>query len=132
MDRPTILISDDEPLIVSSLARMIRRAGLSFISDTTAEHVLELARVHRPAVIVLDLNQRIDGRDLLARLKSDERTRDIKVIILSAIEDQFTRHLCFELGAEDYAVKPFDPCFVAKLARMAGAAPQPPAASPAN
>ena len=40
---PTVLISDDEPLVVSALARLARRAGLSFISDTTSDHVLELA-----------------------------------------------------------------------------------------
>jgi two-component system response regulator AdeR len=42
------------------------------------------------------------------------------VLVLSAIEDQFTRHVCLELGADDYDVKPFDPSFMSKVARMAG------------
>ncbi|AGC48188.1 response regulator [Myxococcus stipitatus DSM 14675] len=116
---PVVLISDDEPLVVSALAREAKRSGLTCISDTTSERVLELARMHRPAVIILDINQHQDGRDLLAQLKQDPATRDCKVIILSGVEDQFTRHVCFELGADDYEVKPFDPTFMTRVARLA-------------
>lgn len=118
--RPTVLIADDEPLVVRALSRLVRQAGMSFITDTTSTHVLEMAKAHQPAVIVLDVRQHVDGRDLLMQLKKDPETRGIKVMILSAVEDQFTRHVCLELGAEDYEVKPFDVCFVQKLARMAG------------
>ena len=120
-EKPTILIADDEPGVVAALAREARRAGLSYITDTTSQQVLELAVKHQPAVIILDLKQHVDGRDLLAALKRDPRTRDIKVLVLSAIEDQFTRHVCLELGADDYDVKPFDPSFMSKVARLAGA-----------
>lgn len=119
MTPPVVLISDDEPLIVSALAREAKRSGLTCISDTTSERVLDLARQHRPAVIILDINQHQDGRDLLAQLKQDPATRDCKVIILSGVEDQFTRHVCFELGADDYEVKPFDPTFMTRVARLA-------------
>ncbi|RKG72302.1 response regulator [Corallococcus exercitus] len=127
MTAPTVLISDDEPLVVSALAREAKRSGLVCVSDTTSEHVLELARKHRPAVIILDINQHQDGRDLLAQLKKDPVTRDSKVIMLSGVEDQFTRHVCFELGADDYEVKPCDPTFMARIARLAAAAVRPPA-----
>ncbi len=127
MTAPTVLISDDEPLVVSALAREAKRSGLVCVSDTTSEHVLELARKHRPAVIILDINQHQDGRDLLAQLKKDPVTRDCKVIMLSGVEDQFTRHVCFELGADDYEVKPCDPTFMTRIARLAAAAVRPPA-----
>ncbi|QRN99131.1 response regulator [Archangium violaceum] len=117
---PVVLISDDEPLVVSALTREARRSGLSSVADTTSQKVLELARKHRPAVIILDIHQSQDGRDLLARLKQDPETRDCKVIILSGVEDQFTRHVCFELGADAYEVKPFDHTFMTRVARMAG------------
>ena len=97
-EKPTILIADDEPGVVAALAREARRAGLSYITDTTSKLVLELAAKHQPAVIILDLKQHVDGRDFLASLKRDPRTRNIKVLVLSAIEDQFTRHVCLELG----------------------------------
>ncbi|WNG50396.1 response regulator [Archangium minus] len=117
---PVILISDDEPLVVSALSREARRSGLASVADTTSQHVLELARKYRPAVIILDIHQNEDGRDLLAQLKQDPETRECKVIILSGVEDQFTRHVCFELGADAYEVKPFDPTFMTRVARMAG------------
>ncbi|ATB43127.1 hypothetical protein CYFUS_008607 [Cystobacter fuscus] len=120
MASPVVLISDDEPLVVSALAREARRTGLTSVADTTSRHVMELARRHRPAVIILDIHQHEDGRDLLAQLKQDPQTRDCKVIILSGVEDQFTRHVCFELGADAYEVKPFDHTFMTRVARMAG------------
>jgi len=118
LPRPMVLICDDEPNIVSVLGRQARRLGLSFISDTSSQQVFDLARTHRPAVIILDVVQSVDGRDILARLKKDPLTCDLKVIMLSAIEDQYMRQVCLELGADDYALKPFDLTFMSKVARM--------------
>ena len=123
---PVVLISDDEPLVVSALAREARRSGLASVADTTSRHVMELARRHHPAVIILDIHQPEDGRDLLAQIKQDPLTRDCKVIILTGVEDQFTRHVCFELGADAYEVKPFDHTFMARVARLAGLSASPP------
>lgn len=117
--KPTILISDDEPLLVHALAREARRNGLSFISDTESERTVELARAHHPDVIILDINQRIDGRDLLSKLKRDPDTASTPVVILSANDDQFTRRLCLELGAHDFQSKPLDPTFMVRVARLA-------------
>ena len=121
--RPVVLISDDEPMLVAALSREARRVGLVPVSDTTSD-VVTLARKHQPDVILLDVHQRIDGRDLLVQLKRDPETCDLKVIILSAVEDQFMRRTCLELGADDYAVKPFDPAFLLRVARMATARQQ--------
>jgi two-component system, OmpR family, response regulator AdeR len=129
MARPLVLISDDEPLVVSAFARNARMFGLEVISDTTSQHVLELARRHQPRVIVLDIHQRVDGRDLLAQLKKDPETRECQVIVLTGVEDQFTRHVCFDLGAVDYEVKPFDSTFMVKVARLAGVDPYEPLAA---
>jgi two-component system, OmpR family, response regulator AdeR len=119
MEKLKVLISDDEPYVVSTLARLARQAGLNPIGETSSENVVELARTQRPDVIILDINQGVDGRDLLARLKQDPSTQDIHVVVLSARDDQFTRHTCFELGAEDYTVKPFDLTFMSRIARLA-------------
>jgi len=116
---PTVLIADDEPLFVSSLARQVSRAGLCVICDTTSAQVLELARTRKPDVIILDVNQHIDGRDLLSSLKKDPATRDIKVVMLSALEDDYLRTNCLELGAHDFETKPFDLRTIQKIARLA-------------
>jgi two-component system response regulator AdeR len=117
MRQPKILISDDEPLLVNAIKREARRFGIEVLIDTKS-NVVELAQAHRPDLIVLDVHQSLDGRDLLAALKRNPETRSVPVIMLSANEDQFIRHCCFELGACDYEVKPFDPSFMRKMARM--------------
>jgi DNA-binding response OmpR family regulator len=119
MRRPTILVSDDEPNILSALSRMGRMMGLNVVGDTHGERIVAMARDLQPELIVLDVNQPFDGRDVLAQLKKDPATRDLPVIILSGTEDQYTRLTCLELGAFDYAVKPIDITFLTKLARVA-------------
>jgi DNA-binding response OmpR family regulator len=114
---PTILVSDDEPMLVNALKREARRFGIDVLIDTTSD-VVAMAAAHHPDLIVLDVHQGTDGRDLLADLKRHPDTKDVPVIMLSANEDQFLRHTCFELGAMDYEVKPFDPSFVRKVARF--------------
>ncbi|HEX4620096.1 MAG TPA: response regulator [Myxococcaceae bacterium] len=119
MTRPTILISDDEPRIIAALGRMGRMMGLDVVGDTHGERIVAMARELQPELIVLDVNQPVDGRDVLAQLKKDPGTRELPVIMLSAVEDQYTRLTCLELGALDYAVKPIDITFLTKLARLA-------------
>ena len=119
MHTPTVLVCDDEPFIISAIRRLARNQGLEVVGATDGAKVQEMASALQPDLIVMDVNQPHDGRDLLARLKSDPRTRAIKVLMFSAVEDQFTRLTCLELGAIDYAVKPLDVTLVAKLARLA-------------
>ncbi|MBK7859404.1 MAG: response regulator [Archangiaceae bacterium] len=115
---PRVLISDDDDLIVRSLERAARHEGLDPVSETDAAHVVGLAKEVHPQVIVLDINQgSLDGRDVLARLKSDPETKDIRVVMLTGVEDQLTRHDCLVLGADDYVVKPLDPLFFVRIAR---------------
>jgi DNA-binding response OmpR family regulator len=115
---PRVLISDDDALMVRSLERAARNEGLDPVGETDASHVLGLAKEVVPQVIVLDINQRdFDGRDVLAQLKRDPATRDIRVVMLTGVEDQLTRHDCLILGADDYVVKPLDPLFFVRIAR---------------
>jgi two-component system, OmpR family, response regulator AdeR len=131
MGRPTVLISDDEPLLVSAFAREARRSGITVVADTTSERLLELAKLIKPDLIVLDVHQKVDGRVQLARLKRDPDTRHIRVVVLSAVEDQLTRHVCLNLGAIDYEVKPMDGGFIRKVIKLVNAPTPSPEASPA-
>jgi CheY-like chemotaxis protein len=125
-DEASVLICDDEPLLVAALTLQLEHLGLRCVSDTSSRMVHELARKHHPRVIVLDIHQQVDGRDLLQQLKKDPETARCKVLVLSGVEDQFTRQTCLALGAEDYVVKPFDSFFVRKVARLAGLDPRDP------
>ena len=119
---PSVLISDDDQGVIRVFERGARREGLTPIAESDATRIVDLAERTEPAVIVLDINQtHLDGRDVLATLKANPRTRDIPVVMVSGIEDQQTRHDCFMLGADDYVVKPIDALFFTRLARRAHA-----------
>jgi len=111
---PTVLISDDDHLLVSSLDRYFRSQGVEVIVDLTS-NVVELARAHQPMLIILDLAQGVDGRALLARLKQDRQTRHIDVLVVTGNSDPFVRARCFQLGALDYFIKPTDDRFFGKV-----------------
>ena len=66
----------------------------------------ESAAAPRPDIILLDLNMpRMDGREVLERLKSDPRFRGIPVVILTTSRDQEDVRLCYNLGANSYVTK---------------------------
>jgi CheY-like chemotaxis protein len=86
---------------------------------------LELAQRHHPDLILLDLHlPDIPGPELFDRLRADERTREIPVVIVSAdATDRQVRRL-LEAGAADYLTKPIDlRQFLAIIQRYANPAP---------
>jgi two-component system, OmpR family, response regulator AdeR len=114
MSGATLLISDDDQLLVSALARYFRSQGVQVIADLNS-NVVELARAYQPTLIILDIAQSIDGRDLLAQLKRDLKTKHIDVFVVTANRDSFTRAVCFQLGARGYFLKPTDQSFIHKV-----------------
>src|SRR6185437_9003927 len=93
------------------------------------QDALGLARQERPALVVLDLM--LPGRsgfDVLEQLRSDESTRDVAVLMLTARRDEPDRIRGLSLGADDYLTKPFSPqemvLRVGAILRRVGAAAQ--------
>jgi two-component system response regulator AdeR len=119
MPQRTILISDDDATVVNSLSRLLRAGGFAVVTDTESD-VENLASVHRPSLIILDIHQREDGRPLLCRLKRNPQTRDLPVAILTAVEHEQTRQYCLAMGAAAYFTKPFDYGFLHEVAALAG------------
>ncbi len=59
-----------------------------------------------PKIILLDLNlPKVDGKEALRRIKSDERTKSIPVVIMSSSQQETDVAECFKLGASHYVVK---------------------------
>jgi two-component system response regulator AdeR len=118
-DKATILISDDDPQMLATLERAARRAGLRAICDSSSD-VFTLAKRHRPSTILMDINQNVNGLELLRSLKSDPETRSIRVVMMSAIDSSMrhvlTRRDCLQAGADEFELKPLDPDFMTRLA----------------
>jgi signal transduction histidine kinase/CheY-like chemotaxis protein len=102
-----ILVADDNADMREYIARLL---GDRWIVEAVADGAAALAsaQVHRPDVVVADVMMPgLDGFQLLQRLRADERTRSVPVILLSARAGEQARVEGLQAGADDYLVKPF-------------------------
>ncbi len=106
--RGLVLVVDDERDLRTLLEFNLRQAGYQVAQASTGAEALARARTLRPQVIVLDLNlPDVSGTDVCRLLKSDEATRSIPVLMLTARGSEADRIAGLELGADDYVSKPF-------------------------
>ena len=110
MDKvPTILIVDDEPFNVDFLEQELEDLGYLTISASNGLDALQMTEEQSPDLILLDIMMPgIDGFEVLTRLKADDGSRHIPVIIISAMSDMGSIVRGIQMGAEDYLPKPFD------------------------
>ena len=105
-----MLVVDDEPEIVALVAYHLGKAGYRLATASTGQDALEAARRERYSLIVLDLMlPGMSGFDVLEALRSDEQTRNVAVLMLTARREEQDRIRGLSLGADDYLTKPFSP-----------------------
>jgi two-component system, OmpR family, phosphate regulon response regulator PhoB len=103
-----MLVVDDETAIRRALAVNLSARGYEVDSAATGEEALRLAADHRPDLVLLDLMlPDVAGTEVCRILKQDALTREIAVLMLTAKGEEVDRVVGFELGADDYVVKPF-------------------------
>ncbi|NUP06520.1 MAG: response regulator transcription factor [Polyangiaceae bacterium] len=103
-----IVVIEDERDLQKVLEFNLRQAGHEVVTSLRGREGLEIARTSRPDLVLLDLMlPDLSGTEVCKTLKSDPRTRDIAVIILTAKGEEIDRVVGFEIGADDYVVKPF-------------------------
>ena len=131
----TVLYVEDNPTNVRLVERIVsRRAGVTLIVASQGQPALQLAREHRPDLILLDLHlPDMTGEDVLGRLQADPDTAGIPVVILSADASPDLVERLRAHGATEYLTKPF--AVADLLALIDGIAPQqlpvsPPPGSP--
>ena len=105
---PTILFVDDDPNIQRLLSRIAEKFEFKIVQALNGEEALVKIKQESVDLVLLDIMMpQMDGRDVCKRIKGDDATKDIPVIIFSARSNQSDRLLGFELGADDYITKPF-------------------------
>ncbi|WP_353684222.1 response regulator [Thermodesulfovibrio sp. 3907-1M] len=105
----TILIVDDNIDTVELLRKRLRAEGYNTEEAYDGEEALKKVYESSPDLIVLDVMMpKMDGYEVCERLKTDERTRFIPVIMLTAKTDVESKVKGFDIGADDYVPKPFD------------------------
>ncbi|SUX28631.1 phosphate regulon transcriptional regulator PhoB [Chromobacterium vaccinii] len=105
-----ILLVEDEPAIQELIAFNLAQAGHHVLRAGTAEAALTLVRNALPDLVLLDwMLPGASGIDVAKRLRADERTRHIPIIMLTARSDEQDKVAGLETGADDYITKPFSP-----------------------
>ncbi len=105
-----ILVVEDEPAIQELLVFNVNQAGFDAMRAADAESAWEQIRQHLPDLILLDWMLPTTSGIVLARqLRSEEQTKSIPIIMLTARGDERDKVLGLESGADDYITKPFSP-----------------------
>jgi len=108
-DRSVLVVEDDQEInsLVGAYAEL---CGFTYRPALNGRRAIEEAHAHTPALVVLDLMlPDLDGFEVCKQLKADRQTRDIPVIMLTALSGEQDRARGRACGAEDYLTKPFNP-----------------------
>ena len=105
-----ILIVDDEEATRALVMMTLRNERYSIHVASNGPEALEMARLHRPGLIFLDVMMpELDGWEVCRALKRDPATAMAKVVMLTALAQPADRIRGAEAGADDYFTKPFSP-----------------------
>jgi len=107
-NRGNILIVDDTLANLRLLTEMLREQGYRVRGAPNGEIALNAARSSLPDILLLDINMPgMNGYEVCREMKSDERTSDLPVIFLSALDEALDKVKAFQVGGVDYITKPF-------------------------
>jgi two-component system, sensor histidine kinase and response regulator len=112
-----ILVIDDTPDNLRFLSSLLTEAGYTVRKVISGSLGLEAAQLQPPDLILLDIVMPgMNGYEVCQRMKASERTRDIPIIFLSALDEELEKVQAFQTGGVDYVTKPFQ--VVEVLARI--------------
>jgi DNA-binding response OmpR family regulator len=105
-----LLVVDDIELNRDVLSRRLKRQGYAVATAENGREAMERLRAETFDLVLLDIMMpEMDGYEVLQRLKTDDVTRSIPVIMISALGEIDSVVRCIEMGADDYLPKPFNP-----------------------
>lgn len=105
-----ILIVEDEAAIREMVDFALRRAGFNTLHAGTGREALDTIANQRPDLVLLDwMLPDLAGIDIARRLKREELTRDVPIIMLTAKAEEHDKLKGFDVGVDDYVTKPFSP-----------------------
>lgn len=108
MSNKKILVVDDENHILELIKYNLETNGFLVDTAISGEEAFEKINMGIPDLIILDLMlPGIDGLEVCKQIKTDNKTKKIPIIMLTAKNEEFDKVLGLELGADDYLTKPF-------------------------
>jgi DNA-binding response OmpR family regulator len=110
MPPPTVLVVEDDPVILRLLEVNFQLEGFTVLLAHDGAEGIDLARAHKPDLIISDIMMpRTSGLELVAALKGEPDTKGIPIILLSAKAQTSDLKVGMDAGADDYVTKPFEP-----------------------
>jgi DNA-binding response OmpR family regulator len=107
-DKLRVLVVEDEPLLSEMITKSLKLEGYLVETAVTGEEGLKKVKELNPDLVLLDvLLPKIDGWEVLTRLRDDPRTKDLPIIMLTALADEKSKVQGLRGGADDYVTKPF-------------------------
>jgi DNA-binding response OmpR family regulator len=104
-----ILVADDDPEILTLLGLRLKQRGYDVVEASDGEKALEQARETKPDLVILDVMMpQKNGWEVARELKQDAATKDIGIIILTAIGEKMNELTSPLYGADEYIDKPFE------------------------
>jgi DNA-binding response OmpR family regulator len=104
----TILIVDDDAMLIEAITSALERAGYQVMAATTGANALEMARREPVDLILLDLVlPGMDGLEVCRELRRGKETATLPILILTAKSEEIDKVVGLEVGADDYLTKPF-------------------------
>jgi EAL domain-containing protein (putative c-di-GMP-specific phosphodiesterase class I)/DNA-binding NarL/FixJ family response regulator len=105
-----VLVAEDEIVTRARICSLLEQEGYETLAAGNGRDAIELARRHRPDLILLDVVMpEVDGFSALREIKDDEHLRDTPVFMLTARDAPRERVMGLDMGASDYVLKPFSP-----------------------
>lgn len=105
--QPVVLVVDDIATNITLIKALLKGKNYEVLVAQSGTQALEIAQHKHPDLILLDIMMPVmDGYEVLARLRSDENTKDIKIVILSALANERDIKNAMDLGADAYLTKP--------------------------
>jgi DNA-binding response OmpR family regulator len=107
-----ILIVDDQPSVRELVSVTLEIGPYQILTAENGDQALNMAQTELPDLMLLDIQMpggKLDGLEVCRALKASEKTKGIHIIMLTAKGQNWDREAGYEVGANDYFVKPFSP-----------------------
>jgi two-component system alkaline phosphatase synthesis response regulator PhoP len=119
MSKRKILVVDDDPTMVKLINVNLKLNNYSVVEATSGEQALEVLSGEPPDLVVLDIMMPgVDGWEVLKRIRGNLETQEMPVILVTAKTQDSDVIRGWELGADEYVIKPFNPLLLVEVIKM--------------
>ncbi len=119
MSKRKILVVDDDPTMVKLINVNLKLNNYSVIEATSGEQALDVLSEESLDLVVLDIMMPgVDGWEVLRRIRGSSETREMPVILVTAKTQDSDVIRGWELGADEYVIKPFNPLLLVEVIKM--------------